>query len=629
MIASFSRNLFLHLNPGKSRISRQLTVSCSNSIQHLLNLLGVRTTDPKTQKKISKNAAQKKIEAVALEEKLFFTDRDKLLAAVDNILKDPWSVPANERPQRATGRFIELTSQLLEHLNARGTRIITFLSGPATIGKGRVATLPKQEFMRKAVDLENNNKQLNKIWQESTEFYNSLAARLAGYEQTLDLFAFSLDQFGLFEMRQMIAQTGGSIYLDEEFRDPRFAETLTRFLTPQPMLQSVTHEDGGTEMVETEERLGTRMRTKVKINLRLSKELRVMGCVGNVRSLKDKPMPAMISKNSIGEGNTLSWNAGSADHDSSYLFILEISERDKSKALTPHRPVYMQFQIQYVDAAGRLILRVLTIERLIIGYSKPQEMLPYLDQLTILATFAKVAALRSYNQDSKIVTRFVDKSLINILRRFRIKGGIPEELNLLPQYFYYLRKSVFVKKFGTSLDEMAYYRLIILKENLDNVLVMIQPQLLQYSLDQAEGQAVSPDSSAMQKDVVLLADSYFHFVIWQGLHIKQWVDAEYHLQPEYENIKFLIEAPEKDVSYTLDERFYLTKTIRCHFDSPNERILKAKLNPDQGQAHGGTLVGEGQWAESGGGAEVTENFVSDEASLGQFMSKLVSFINNR
>ena len=473
---------------------------------------------------------------------------------------------------------------------------------------------------------------MQKIWREAIEFYDGLTARLAGNQMTLDLFAHSLDQFGLFEMRKLIGHTGGSIYLDEEFQDVRFDETICRFLKPDTEVEYRAHEDGGVGAVETTLLRGTQMRSEVGLTIRVSKELRVMGCVGNVRSLKDKSMANMVSKNSIGEGGTLAWYAGSADKDTTYLVLLEISERQKSKALTPHRPVYIQFQVNYVDAGGRRILRVITLERQLLGYSKPQEMLGCLDQLSILATFAKVAALRSYTQDSKMVTRFVDKSLINILRKFKTNGQIPDELNLLPQYFYYLRKSVFVKKFGTSLDEMAYYRLIILKENLNNVLVMIQPQLLQYKLDELEPSAVSPDSSCMKNDVVLLADSYFHFVIWQGLHIKQWVDAGYHLQEEYANIKTLIEAPDQDVAFTLEDRFYLTKTIRCHFDSPNERILKAKLNPEKSGGDGvfdssGDNTGLGSTA--GELAHGSENFVSDEASLSQFMAKLLSFIGNK
>ena len=161
MLVSFSRNYFLHLNPGTSRLARQLSISCSNSLSHLLNLLGVGGKDNDKSKSKAKNPAQKKAQMIALEERIFFTDAEQLASCIDNVMRDPWATPVKERPQRATGRFLELTVQLLEHMMVRGARIISFLSGPATISKGRVATLPKSEFMRKAVDLENNNKEVS------------------------------------------------------------------------------------------------------------------------------------------------------------------------------------------------------------------------------------------------------------------------------------------------------------------------------------------------------------------------------------------------------------------------------------------------------------------------------------
>merc|ERR1712232_747055 len=201
----------------------------------------------------------------------------------------------------------------------------------------------------------------------------------------------------------------------------------------------------------------------------------------------------------------------------------------------------------------------ITMEKPMVGYKKPIEILDYIDQLSVVISIAKIAGLRSLKQDSRMVTRFVDKTLINIMKKFQINGTIPQPLNLLPQYFYYLRKSVFVLKFGTSLDEMAYFRLILLRENTSNCMVMIQPQILQYSLNEEEPSAVLPDSSCMRKDVVLLADTYFNFVVWQGLNIKQWVDEGYHQKEGFENVAQLVNAPDADIHFINQERFFISK----------------------------------------------------------------------
>ena len=82
-----------------------------------------------------------------------------------------------------------------------------------------------------------------------------------------------------------------------------------------------------------------------------------------------------------------------------------------------------------------------------------------LDQWAIITTFAKIAAFRSADTDSGVVTRWLDKNLILIMRKFaQFKPGpnaesgfsIPEAIGIIPQFFYYLRKSVFVRSFATS-----------------------------------------------------------------------------------------------------------------------------------------------------------------------------------
>lgn len=606
VLASFSRNLFLHLNPGTSRFTRQVTISCSNSIDHLLNLLGI---------KVSKTAnAGGPAYSQETEKKLFFSDKDALLRSIDDLKTDFWISPTNERPQRATGRCLEMMVQLFSSLKVKGARFIGFLSGPGTVSNGRVAQLPLSSFIRKAVDLE-KNKEVQKICLSAIDFYDNLAAKFVANQFIFDLFAHSLDQFGLYEMKNLLGFTGGTVYLDEEFEDVRFDETLLKHLSKEKV--PVLSENDELETTEA----GLNLASEVHLHIKLSKQLKVVGCLGNVRSLKDKSQSQMIGTNTFGEGNTTSWYAGSMDFDSTYMFLLEVAEKQRAKAFAHHTHVHFQVLAEYKHPNGQRVMRVITMEKPMVNYRKPGEILDYVDQLSLVISIAKIAGLRSLRQDSRMVTRFVDKTLINIMKKFQINGTIPSPLNLLPQYFYYLRKSVFVLKFGTSLDEMVYFRLVLMRENTSNCMVMIQPQVLQYSLNDEEAVAVLPDSSCMRKDVVLLADTYFNFVIWQGLNIKQWVDEGYHLKPEFSNVAELVEAPDKDIKFINEERFFVSKVIRCHFGSPNERILKAKLNPEKTKSDGlETSVNE---------IEESGNFISDEASLSDFMSKLLKFIKKK
>lgn len=55
----------------------------------------------------------------------------------------------------------------------------------------------------------------------------------------------------------------------------------------------------------------------------------------------------------------------------------------------------------------------------------------------------------------------------------------------------------------------------------------------------------------MKPDVVLLLDTYFNVAVWNGEHIQKWKEAGYHEQPEYQNLKELLEAPYEDVKVTI------------------------------------------------------------------------------
>ena len=103
------------------------------------------------------------------------------------------------------------------------------------------------------------------------------------------------------------------------------------------------------------------------------------------------------------------------------------------------------------------------------------------------------------------VLRRLDRNLIRFVHKFGLfnKGDprsfqLPEEITILPQLLYNLRRSTFVETFNCSPDESAFYRACSLRENVANVLTMIQPALLEYSFD-------SPDP------IPVLLDSQFTF----------------------------------------------------------------------------------------------------------------------
>ena len=133
------------------------------------------------------------------------------------------------------------------------------------------------------------------------------------------------------------------------------------------------------------------------------------------------------------------------------------------------------------------------------------------------------------------VIRQLDRMLIKLVTRFAdYKKDDPssfklsKEFSLFPQFLFYLRRSQFLHTFNASPDESEYYRELILKENVSNSLVMIQPSLMMYKIDTDQAVPVLLDIDSMQDDVILLLDTFFYICIWKGQKIKDWEDAGYH-----------------------------------------------------------------------------------------------------
>lgn len=80
-----------------------------------------------------------------------------------------------------------------------------------------------------------------------------------------------------------------------------------------------------------------------------------------------------------------------------------------------------------------------------------------------------------------------------------------------------------------------------MRENVSNSLVMIQPTLMMYQLDQEQANPVLLDIDSMKNNVILLLDTFFYITIWKGETIVKWEDARYQDDPSYENFKVLLE----------------------------------------------------------------------------------------
>ena len=583
VLFTYSRNVHVYRGNASKTLSHSTLIPGYFSNDQFTDVMGFK-------KDFQKEAAHN----LSIFSRFVFNDLENLTNAIDAIEEDSFDTPSDERPGRAGGKALEFALEFVRLAMIDSPRLLFFVSGPTTFGSGRIAEPKIANFIRKHLDVDQKQDVKNQV-EGIKKFYSELATRAVQLKVVVDIVAFSLTEFGLYEMENLPCKTNGIIILNEEFKQDHFASSIKKYFKPSESGLSVMY-SGAT------------------IELFVSKEIKISGCIGNCESQNSKP--ATQSENPIGQSNTNRWSVGGLDPESTFLFVLEVAEKSKSKGYSKFAKAYFQFVITYKHPLNGTVARVISFDRPFVVFDNPLEMLPQIDQFSTISTYAKLAALRVFEYDNITLIRYLDKVLISILRTYKRGQDIPEEVGLLAQYFYYLRKSNFVKKFASSLDEMTFYKHSVLRENIDNTLIIVQPQIIEYSLANDEPKAVLPDLSCLKKDVILLADTFFNIVIWKGAEIKGWVDEGYHLQPDYAHVADLLKQPEDDFNVISEDRVVAPNKIYAHYGSPTERFLKSRLNPESvvgGSNDGNQAVEEG-------------NFVTEDASLSQFMTRLLEYI---
>merc|ERR1719379_2606769 len=193
------------------------------------------------------------------------------------------------------------------------------------------------------------------------------------------------------------------------------------------------------------------------------------------------------------------------------------------------------------------------------------------------------------------------------------QASVSHQNSPFPQFMYHLRRSNFLQTFNASPDETAFYRTVILRENVMNSLVMIQPALLQYSFDEGPPQPVLLDAASLKPNVILLLDAFFHVVIWRGETIQAWYDAGYQEKEEYANFKALLQAPAEDAKRIMEERFPVPKFMQTNAGGSQARFLTSKVNPSNTYTNGNA------YDNSSGPASI----ITDDVSLKVFMEHLI------
>lgn len=480
-----------------------------------------------------------------------------ITTAIEEIRCSREVVPGH-RPQRCTGAAISAAIGLLEGCSvSTGSRIMVFTSGPATRGPGIVVDSDLGNSIRTHRDLING---CAPYYRRSCSFYKRVSERLSEASIILDLFACSLDQVGAAELKNAVESSGGFMMLGDSFESDQFRNCLQHIFTRDEEGNLNMYFDATIEVVTT-------------------KDIRICGALGPCVSLQKRNN--LVSDDETGEGGTYMWKLGELTHKTSIAFFFQVSdERDPQ----PGSAFLIQFITRYRQGNMGVRKRVTTAARRWVGKRAP-EIAAGFDQEAAASVMARLAIHRAESRHARDVIRWLDDALIGFASKF---GDYVQEdpstfrlstnFSLYPQFMYYLRRSQFIDVFNSTPDETAFFRLLLNREGVVGSLIMIQPTLFQYSFD-GPPVPVLLDVRSILPEVILLFDSYFYVVIHYGSKIAQWRKLGYHKDPNHENLRKLLEAPEVDAEQLVSGRVPAPKLIKCDQYSSQARFLLAKLNP--------------------------------------------------
>jgi len=516
-----------------------------------------------------------------------------LTSILEELQIDPWPVAANQRAKRCTGSALSIAVALLETCHAGfGARIELLVGGPGTMEPGKVAGMELGDVLRSHSDIE---KEQAPYVKKALAVYEGIAARAVNAGHTIDIWACSLDQVGLYEMKSCVDRTAGVFVMAESFNHPMFKRSFEMFFA-------------------RDENDHLMLGAQASLEVLTSREFKIAGAIGPVASL-NKASACVSQEMEIGIGGTSAWRLCSIDPSTTVSVYFEIVN-NHNQPIPEGQYRYVQFVTKYQHSSGQYRQRVSTVAGRWTDGANLAEISSGFDQEAAAVLLARMAVYKTENEEAFDILRWLDRMLIRLCSRFADfqKDSVESftlspNFSLYPQFMFNLRRSQFLQVFNSSPDETAYYRSYLNRENTLNGLLMIQPTVMAYSLS-GPPCPVLLDVTSIKADVILLLDTFFYIICFYGDTIAQWRKAGYHQDPKHENFRNLLQAPKDDAAAILDERFPYARYIESDQNGSQARFLLAKLNPSVNH-------------HSAGDSFTAENFIfTDDVSLQVFMEHL-------
>lgn len=485
----------------------------------------------------------------------------------DSNQTDVWEKQTKERDSNCVGLAINTAVSLLEAIS-RGepARILTFMGGAGTIGEGAIVGKSLKETIRNFVDFEKGNENTH-YYKPACEFYDQIALRAAKSNIIIDIFSCCLNQVGLYEMKNLVAKTGGYMIFTDSFSTMIFKDSLKKMF--------VVDESGNLSMC-----------FKAKLDYFCTENIKISGALGHMLSIEAKS--PIVSDIKIGEGNTRSWLLGGINANSTYTFILDTNNTTDF----PNKDCFIQLVTTYVAGDRSYRMRVSTIKKKIIQSLSSPESIDQIgnsfDQEAAVVLLTRMCIHKGETEEPREILKWVDKTLLRLMSKFAqyFKGistsfKLTPKFQYFPQFMFYLRRSTFIQSFNESPDESIYYKTALMLENVVNCTIMIQPLLFEYTAEKPEAIPIYLDLESMKNDVVLLLDTYFYVVVWHGNEVCKWREEGLQYQQDYVNIKMMLDKPQDYAQTIVIDRLPTPRFVSCDSGSGQERLVKCIVNPSQ------------------------------------------------
>ncbi|ODV95835.1 hypothetical protein PACTADRAFT_66730 [Pachysolen tannophilus NRRL Y-2460] len=515
----------------------------------------------------------------------------QITKTIENLEASKWVIKPGQRAIRVTGAAISIASSLIEGSFIQcAAKISLFAGGPCTYGPGMIVGTELKEPIRSHNDID---RLTAKHYKKAVSFYKKIAIKGTGVRKeikdknydpgstsiySVDIFAGCYDQVGIYEMRSLANLTGGVLVVTDSFQTSIFKNSFFEVFAKDPEGYPINYLGGELEVLT-------------------SQKLKVAGIIGHVMSCKEDG--ENIADVQIGDGFTKKWklNSLSPRHTYGIFFDMQtVPSIDQRNSSVPD--VTIQFQTTYRHTNGSWRIRITTLKR---PTTNSAELTHTFDQEAAAVLLARMIVHKLENGgEYSDLLRWIDKTLVKLCSVFGDYSKndpnsfrLTNKFSLLPQFIYHLRRSQFLQVFNCSPDETAFYHHTLLRTNINDSLVMIQPTLTSYSAESGEPEPVLLDSASLKKDRVLLLDAFFYIVIYYGSTAAEWRDSNLDRET-YSNVYEMFEMPKEEAANLIADRFPLPRYVTTDEGKSQARFLYSKLNPsenDQNYAVGGGNIG--------------------------------------